>query len=168
MNLRLASKVNIAGSLISIILVASVGSCSYAVSAIWEANAEHYVLVTKWGSPGSTNGRFSGVGGIGVDTLGHIYVVDRGNDRIQKFDSNGTFVTAWGSHGTANGQLNKIQDIGVYPCGHNLYVADSGNNRIQTFDSNGKFLSGVRMVLALVSFTTLKVSVSILGKGMYT
>ena len=67
-------------------------------------------------------------------------VVDRGNDRIQKFDSNGKFVTAWGSHGTANGQLNKIQDIGVYPCGHNLYVADSGNNRIQMFDSNGKFL----------------------------
>ena len=71
MNLGLALKVNIAGWLISIILVASASSYSYALSAIGEANAEYYVLVTKWGSPGSTNGRFSGVGGIGVDTLGH-------------------------------------------------------------------------------------------------
>jgi tripartite motif-containing protein 71 len=139
MNLGLASKLSIAG-LILFILAGSLSSRSFFVPATGEANTEHYVLVTKWGSLGTANGRFSGVEGIGVDALGHMYVVDRGNDRIEKFDSNGTFITAWGSPGTANGQLNNIRDIAVYPCGSNLYVADTGNNRIQMFYTNGKFL----------------------------
>jgi len=29
------------------------------------------------------------------------------NDRIQKFDGDGTFITAWGSYGTGNGEFNK-------------------------------------------------------------
>ena len=57
MNLGLALKVNIAGWLISIILVASASSYSYALSAIGQSNTEHYVLVTKGGS-GDWRGRF--------------------------------------------------------------------------------------------------------------
>jgi tripartite motif-containing protein 71 len=75
-----------------------------------------------------------------VDALGHIYVVDRANFRIEKFDDNGTLITAWGSPGTSNGQLNHTHGIAVYPCGNNLYVPDTDNNRIQMFDSHGMFL----------------------------
>jgi tripartite motif-containing protein 71 len=135
MNLGLAARLSIA----ALILVGSISSSSFALSATG-ANAEHYILITKWGSPGTANGEFSGVEGIGVDALGHIYVVDRGNDRIEKFDSNGTFITAWGSPGTANGQFNSPEGITVDASG-DVYIADHGNDRIEKFDSNGTFIT---------------------------
>jgi streptogramin lyase len=95
------------------------------------------ILIT---SPGTANGQFNGVEGIGVDALGHIYVVDRGNDRVEKFDSNGTFITAWGSPGTANGQFNSPEGITVDKLGH-IYVVDRGNDRVEKFDSNGTFIT---------------------------
>lgn len=30
-----------------------------------------------------------------IDKAGNLYVVDAGNDRIQKFDSNGNYITKW-------------------------------------------------------------------------
>ena len=44
--------------------------------------------------------------GVAVDSSGNVYVADSGNNRIQKFDSNGTFITKWGSTGTADGQFH--------------------------------------------------------------
>ena len=34
--------------------------------------------------------------GIAVDSSGNVYVADADNNRIQKFNSNGTFITKWG------------------------------------------------------------------------
>jgi NHL repeat-containing protein len=129
MDLGLTGKIGI--FLVLIILVGSVSSGSFVYGA-GGGRAEQYVFMTKWGSVGTTNGQFKEAGGIGVDALGHIYVVDRGNDRIQKFDSNGTFITAWGSLGTSNGQFNKVTDVTVGLAGH-VYVSDYGNNNIQVF-----------------------------------
>ena len=39
---------------------------------------------------------FSSPSGIATDTSGNVYVADKGNNRIQKFTSNGTFITKWG------------------------------------------------------------------------
>jgi tripartite motif-containing protein 71 len=69
-----------------------------------------------------------------------LYVVDAGNDRIQKFDSNGKFITKWGTTGSADGQLSGPVGIAIDSSG-NIYVSDTGNNRIQKFDSNGKFIT---------------------------
>src|SRR5689334_8600230 len=44
------------------------------------------------GSPNKLNSPFS----LAVDGLGNVYVVDNGENRIQKYDSKGTFVTMWG------------------------------------------------------------------------
>ena len=38
-------------------------------------------------------------GGVAVDSSDNVYVVERNNHRIQKFDSNGMFITKWGSFG---------------------------------------------------------------------
>jgi len=114
-----------------IILVGSISSESFVYAAGAE-RGEQYVFMAKWGSLGTANNQFKQAGGIGVDALGHIYVVDHGNDRIEKFDSNGTFITAWGSHGTSNGQFNEVTDVTVGLAGH-VYVSDYGNNNIQVF-----------------------------------
>jgi tripartite motif-containing protein 71 len=56
-------------------------------------------------------------------------VADPNNNRIQKFDTNGTFPKAWGSYGSGNGQFKNPYHVAVDGLGE-VYVADSGNNRI--------------------------------------
>jgi len=80
--------------------------------------------------------------GVAVDPNGKIvYVTDTGNNRIQKFDSNGTFISSWGSAGSANSLFKAPTGVAVDPNGKIVYVTDTGNNRIQKFDSNGNFLA---------------------------
>lgn len=57
--------------------------------------AETYQFVTKWGTQGTGDGQFYYPRGIAVDSSGYVYVMDRLNNRMQKFDSNGNFVTKW-------------------------------------------------------------------------
>lgn len=82
--------------------------------------------------------------GLGLDPQGNLFVVDAGNSRIQKFDSNGKFLLEWGSHGDADGQFAFPQygqaSVAVDAKG-NVYVTDGLNARIQKFDSNGRFLN---------------------------
>jgi hypothetical protein len=101
-----------------------------------------------WGGRTTADGTFMGIGGIAVDSAGNFYATDILNNRVQKFDSNGTFITKWGAtdssgnpiEGSGNGQFKHPKGIGIDSAG-NVYVADGGNNRIQKFDSNGTFLA---------------------------
>ncbi|MFH1961832.1 MAG: right-handed parallel beta-helix repeat-containing protein [bacterium] len=105
-----------------------------------QASVKMYIMETKWGSNGSGDGQFSGPHGVAVDTSGNVFVADSNNNRIQKFDSDGTFITKWGSSGSGDGQFS-------YPCGvavdtsGNVFVADYSNNRIQKFTPDGKFIT---------------------------
>ena len=42
-------------------------------------------FLTKWGSTGSGDGQFEEPTSIALDTSGNVYVVERGNSRIQVF-----------------------------------------------------------------------------------
>ncbi|MFZ0741543.1 MAG: hypothetical protein WBM37_14560 [Nitrososphaeraceae archaeon] len=42
---------------------------------------------------------------LAIDSSGDVYVADSGNNRIQKFDSDGNYITSWGSLGSGNGQF---------------------------------------------------------------
>ena len=122
------------------------------------------VFVTKWGSYCNVDsdgdgvpdqpcdGQFNWPGAVAIGPDGFVYVLDSGNARIQKFDSNGTFFTKWGSYCNIDSDWDGIPDqlceggqfadpygIAISPDG-SLYVADSQNNRIQKFDTNGNFL----------------------------
>src|SRR5215469_2303986 len=48
--------------------------------------------IKSWGGPGEQPGQFSTPHSIAVDAEGHVYVADRGNRRIQVFDSEGNFL----------------------------------------------------------------------------
>ena len=92
------------------------------------------------GTPGSGAGQFNNPSGIAINLSGNIYVSDFGNDRVQKFDSGGTFITAWGSTGSAAGQFSQPEGICCDNSG-NVYVAEYSNHRVQKFDSNGTYLT---------------------------
>lgn len=103
-----------------------------------KASTEAYRFVTKWGY--LADGQFSNPNGIAVDASGNVYVADSRNERIQKFNSNGTFITKWGSTGSLDGQFLSPMGISVDASG-NVYVADTYNERIQKFSSNGEFIT---------------------------
>jgi DNA-binding beta-propeller fold protein YncE len=48
--------------------------------------------VKSWGEPGSGPGQFITPHSIAVDAQDHVYVADRGNRRIQVFDTEGNFI----------------------------------------------------------------------------
>jgi hypothetical protein len=91
------------------------------------------------GIAGSGDGQFNDPMGIGLDSTGNVYVADTGNDRVQKFTSDGNFLMQFGAHGAGNGQFNGAKDVAVDSLGF-VYVADEFNNRIQRFSSTGVFL----------------------------
>ena len=49
----------------------------------------------EWGTKGGGPGQFDIPHGIAIDVDENIYVADRENNRIQKFDSNGRFLNEW-------------------------------------------------------------------------
>jgi DNA-binding beta-propeller fold protein YncE len=93
------------------------------------------------GSAGSGNGQFNLVeGGIAFDNAGHFWAVDHGNNRIQKFNSEGKYLSQFGSYGTGNGQFQQPAGMAIDPAG-SIWVADQHGNRVEKFNSEGKYLS---------------------------
>ena len=114
------------------------GLLSFFTSA--EVFAQEPQFLLKWGSFGSGDGQLKQPYGVAIDSLGDIYVVDRLNNRIQKFTNEGVFITKWGSSGSGDGQFNLPTNITIDSFG-NIYVADSRNHRIQKFTSAGIFIT---------------------------
>ena len=46
-------------------------------------------------------------------TTGNVYVVDTGNDRVQKFTGAGAYIDQWGGYGSGNGQINRPLGVAV-------------------------------------------------------
>ena len=110
-----------------------------ALSATANMAASSPAYLREWGGGGTGPGKFYGPNGIAKDPSGNIYVVDNGNDRIQKFTPSGQFVTQWGGYGSGDGQFDSPTDICVGPSG-SVYATDGFNYRIQKYDPNGSYL----------------------------
>ena len=90
--------------------------------------------------PGTGAGEVFDPTSIAIAPSGDLYVVDKGNERVQRFDSLGNYLGGWGARGDGNGQFKDAEGIAVDSLG-NVYVADSNNFRIQKFDSAGNWLN---------------------------
>jgi len=96
-------------------------------------------FLMKWGTYGTGVGQFKNPTGVAVDSSGVVYVVDRSNHRIQKFDADGRFLSTWGIEGDKESEFLFPGGIALDPTG-NVYVADCNNHRIQKFDQSGNLL----------------------------
>jgi len=94
----------------------------------------------SFGTNGAGDGQLKTPADVAVDSQGNLWVVDRGNNRIEKFDATGKYLAKFGSLGSGNGQFNRPTAIAIASNG-DLLVTDSGNARVQRFSSAGIYLS---------------------------
>ena len=81
------------------------------------ASAE-VTFLNKWGSAGSGDGQFNYPYGVALSDTGQVYVTDKSNHRIQRFDADGNYETKWGSYGGTDGVFNwtaplKLKKLGL-------------------------------------------------------
>ncbi|MBU6428260.1 MAG: carboxypeptidase regulatory-like domain-containing protein [Cyanobacteria bacterium REEB65] len=91
-------------------------------------------VLLQFGFRGGTGaGYFVSPTAIAVDNRnGDIYVVDSGNNRVQRFNRDGAFMSEFGGMGGGNGQFNEPTGVAVDSDGY-VYVSDTNNNRIEKF-----------------------------------
>lgn len=80
--------------------------------------------------------------GVAVGTDGQVVVADSENNRIQSWNSAGTWLWATGTQGSASGQLNGPKDVAFGPGGF-VYVADTVNARMALYRSSGQFVANL-------------------------
>jgi len=106
-----------------------------------------YRLVTSWGSQGSGAGQFTNPCGIAVGPTGAVYVADAGNNRIQKFDANGTYLREWtrgdGDTFSTHPDLKNPRGVAVDRLGY-VYVGDTGNKLVQKFFDSGNYIQYIQ------------------------
>jgi sugar lactone lactonase YvrE len=76
-------------------------------------------LVKRWGTKGSGPGQLNQAHSIAVDSQGRVFVADRGNGRLEIYDSDGNFLDEWKQFGRATGVFIDGNDT--------LYVSDTGS-----------------------------------------
>lgn len=114
-------------------------------------DASGTLLWTK-GSAGNGQGQFSVVSAtsqhahLAIDENDRIYVLDRGNSRVQVYDNLGNWLRMWGGAGTAAGKF--LSPFGIAARNGRLVAVDtlSGvppRSRIQQFTTTGVYLSAI-------------------------
>ena len=91
------------------------------------------------GEYGEEDGKFVFPYGIAIDSKDNIWVADRVNARIEKFDSKGEYLNKFGTLGEEDGQLANPYGIEIDSQG-NIWVVDTENFRIQKFNPEGEYL----------------------------
>ncbi len=102
------------------------------------------VYSSSFGSEGSEPGKFSDPSGVAVsDATGNVYVVDRGDSRVEEFNAEGAFVAEFNGKGTA-GELSEPEAIAVDnsgsegdPSKEDVYVTD--HNVVDKFSASGEY-----------------------------
>ncbi len=83
---------------------------------------------------------------IEIDKQGNVYILDRGNNRIQVFDSMGNYMRTIGRAGKGPGDFLEPLDMELNK-NNNLLVCDGLNNRrIQYLNYFGKYLGGFKIL----------------------
>lgn len=99
-------------------------------------------FIEKIGREGRSGGQFKEPGAVAVSDDNHIFVVERDNPRIQKFNSLGKYVLKFGQKALWGTQLSDPWGVALAFNG-NVYVSDWEKSRIYVYQSNGKCVNTI-------------------------
>ena len=100
-------------------------------------------FIEKIGREGRSGGQFKEPGAVAVSNNDeHIFVVERDNPRVQKFNSMGKYILKFGQKALWGSQLTDPWGVALAFNG-NIYVSDWEKNRIYVFQSNGKCVNTI-------------------------
>lgn len=114
---------------------------------IWESRQEKKIELKKdieiGVLEGDKNKMFYKISDIKVDSEGNIYVLERGQKRVQKFDNKGNFILTIDAEGQGPGELKNPIALFVTK-DYYIYVLDNENLRVSKFDPIGIFISSFK------------------------
>lgn len=101
-----------------------------------------HVPGTTFGEAGVLGGDFERPSGVAVSevgaTSGDVYVVDRGNNRVERFDSKGKFISAWG-YGVSDGASEYEVCVSATKC--QAGIPGTGKGREKFHFGKGQLIS---------------------------
>jgi DNA-binding beta-propeller fold protein YncE/ABC-type Fe3+ transport system permease subunit len=105
-------------------------ACNHRIQVFDPANG---ALIRVFGEAGGEPGKLAYPYGLMVLDDGSLMVCEYGNNRIQRFSSQGAALGTWGRVGAGDGELR--YPWAVDGDGGLLFVLDSGNHRVQVMES---------------------------------
>jgi DNA-binding beta-propeller fold protein YncE len=109
---------------------------------------------SSFAEAGTGNGQLTEPDGVAVEeATGDVYVVDKGNDRVEYFNASGVYEGQFDGSGTLagevkaapSGKFSKPEQIAIdndpaSPSYGDVYVGDTGHNAIDKFSPTGKYI----------------------------
>ena len=92
-------------------------------------------FIKSWGTLGDGPGEFNQPHSLAMDSKGRLFVADRGNNRIQIFDQEGTLLDTWHQFSRISGIYIEANDV--------LYAADSESGSVNP--AHGDWQRGIRI-----------------------
>jgi hypothetical protein len=115
-----------------------------------------HVYSSSFGSEGSGSGQFSGPWSIAVSEVGgasgDVYVPDFGNNRVEVFNSAGTYLSQFNGSAAPTGAFSFAEPVAIAVdnstnpldlSAGDVYVADTGHRVIDKFTSSGTYIGQI-------------------------
>jgi hypothetical protein len=111
-----------------------------------------HTFSASFGNEGSGDGDFKEPSGVAVNEVmlgdvGDVYVVDTGNNRVERFSAEGAYLSQFNGGSTPAKEFSSPRAIavdnsgnGLDPANGDVYVADTGHGVIDKFTSEGVYL----------------------------
>jgi hypothetical protein len=108
----------------------------------------HVFKGSSFGEEGSGNGQFKEPDGVAVnDTTHDVYVVDKGNGRVEEFTASGAYIGQFNGSAAPTGEFKEPTQIAIDnsgnpldPSAEDVYVIDHGNKVIDKFNAEGTYI----------------------------
>jgi hypothetical protein len=101
------------------------------------------------GSADDENTIFYRIGDMAVDSQGNMFVVDSGNQRIQKYDKDGNYLQTIGRKGQGPGEFMSPYDI-FLDAHENIYVSEG--MKMHVFDPKGNSIRDINLQTFLMGY----------------
>ncbi len=136
-------------SLCALVCVLCCGASAFA--------ARGHVFSASFGAPGSGDGQLDEPSGVAVnESTGDVYVVDKGNGRVEEFSGTGVYIGQFNGSGTLAGEgsaaptgqfvdpeaiaVDNSGDPLTDPSAGDVYVVDQGHKVVDKFSAAGAYI----------------------------